>query len=349
MQNKNRGFAWRFSQALLTAIIIGFFCSGICIASYAGPQIVIKEEVLPATAENPLIAITPNFESAETTLPFYIKNLFSFSNPPLWEKIDAAFAPMTWAELETELIAVTEEYSGDWSIYVKDLSTQKTLSVNDHARECASLIKLYIMGTVLEQIELGQLEQTDKISALLDEMITVSDNEAANELVRLLNPNRNHREGMKVVNDFITRHGYNDTQQINGLEDRSLWVSSSEVNETSARDCGEFLSSVYEGTLVSHLASRKMETLLLGQKVRYKIPTGLPNDVISASKTGEMDSVENDVAIVYSKGGDFILCVLSSDWSSGNEAIGHIREISKLVYHYYNPVIEISGISESKE
>lgn len=80
-----------------------------------------------------------------------------------------------------------------------------------------------------------------------------------------------------------------------------------------------------------------METLLMEQDITYKIPAALPDEAVSASKTGEVSGTENDTAIVYSKGGDFILCIMSSDWSSQDTAVEHIHEITQTVYNYFNP------------
>ena len=241
----------------------------------------------------------------------------------------------SWNSLESNLTQMLESYSGDWSVYVKDLKTGDTISLNEHSMESASLIKLYIMGAVMEQIYNGNLEETSRITSLLEDMITVSDNEASNELVRYLSDSHNHKEGMAVVNDFIARHGYKDTEQINGLADTSLW-SGNGVNTTSAQDCGKLMESIYNGELVSHMASRRMESLLLGQKITYKIPEALPEGAQSASKTGEVSGVENDTAIIYSRGGDFILCIMSAEWNSQNSAVNNIHEITETVYQYFN-------------
>ena len=244
---------------------------------------------------------------------------------------------ITWRDLEDELTSMLNDYSGDWSVYIKDISNDSVISINDRPMESASLIKLYIMGAVMEQIKLGNLEKTDKIYSLLSDMITVSDNEASNELVRYLGEDHSHKDGLTYINAFAKRYGFTSTQQVNGLNDSSLWYNSSDTNRTSARDCGELLTLIYDGELVSHMASRKMEEWLLGQKVRYKIPAALPSEALSASKTGEIDEEENDVAIIYSPEGDFILCIMSGDWNSKNQAIDHIHDITELVYSYFNP------------
>ena len=251
--------------------------------------------------------------------------------------LDVTEVSLSWEHLEEELTSLTESYSGDWAVYVKNLSNGETININQHPMESASLIKLYIMGAIMEQIQNGVLEETDTIASLLNKMITVSDNEAANELVRYLSKEHNHKDGLTYVNSFAARHGFSDTQQVNGLEDASLRHNPSMINKTSARDCGELFAQIYDGTLVSHLASRKMEDLLLAQEITYKIPSALPDEAISASKTGEVSDAENDSAIIYSPGGDFVLCIMSGGWSSGNQAITHIREITKMVYNHFNP------------
>ena len=294
--------------------------------------------ILTAPYANPLEylpSITQDVVGILQFQPNYLKDLTQLS--------------LSWEQLERELTNMVESYSGDWSICVVDLSTQDTISINEHPMESASLIKLYIMGAVMEQIHLGNLEETNTINSLLNDMITVSDNEASNELVRYLDPDHNHKKGMEVLNDFSKRHGYMDTQQINGLADTSLWVDSSKKNETSAKDCAKLLTDIYEGSLVSHMASRKMENLLLGQQIRYKIPGALPSDTICANKTGEVDGVENDTSIIYSKGGDFVLCIMSGEWNSGNTAIDHIHNITKLVYSYFNPVENANEAIASSE
>lgn len=252
---------------------------------------------------------------------------------------DLTEVSLSWEHLEEELVSMTESYSGNWSVYVKNLANGDTIAVNQKPMESASLIKLYIMGAVMEQIHNGKLEETDTIRSLLNDMITVSDNEASNELVRYLSPEHDHKDGLTYVNSFAKRHGFLDTQHVNGLEDSSLHHSPHLQNETSTRDCGELLAQIYDGKLVSHLASRDMENLLLNQEITYKIPTAVPAESVTANKTGEISDAENDAAIIYSPGGDFVLCIMSGGWDSGNQAIEHIRALTKLVYNHFNLVM----------
>lgn len=294
-------------------------------------------ETEPAPTEeesSPVEFYGPPYADAGTSL-YLCQNKLKILFQP--DYLDLTNISLSWEHLEEELLSLTEGYSGNWSVYVKDLPDGKTISINETPMESASLIKLFIMGAVMEQIQNGDLAETETITSLLHEMITVSDNEAANELVRYLGKNHDHKDGLDYLNDFAKRHGFTQTRQVNGLEDPSLRHDPTEINKTSARDCGELLAQIYDGDLVSHLSSRKMEDLLLAQEVTYKIPSALPEGVVSANKTGEISDAENDSAIIYSPGGDFILCIMSGKWDSGNQAITHIREITKMVYNHFNP------------
>lgn len=256
----------------------------------------------------------------------------------------------SFADLWDTLLAELSEAPGTWSLYLKDLTCGRTLSINDGPQSSASLIKLYICGAVLEKLEerypLAEIysdhtdiEEIRDVKELLTSMITVSSNDAANELTRWLDPDgeKDHRAGLAAVNAFIRRHGFSDTHQYNGLDDQELWYTPALLNRTSASDCAAFLEQVYQGTLVSHQASRYMEELLMQQQLLNKIPAGLPEGTLSASKTGETDDTENDAAIVYSAGGDYILCILSTGLADRDAAVETIRRLSAAVCACFNP------------
>lgn len=248
---------------------------------------------------------------------------------------DSLNQDFSWKELKTELTRRVNSYSSKWSVYLKDLTTGNVISINERAQESASLIKLYVMGAVMQEIQNGNLELNDTIRHLLDEMITVSDNSATNELVRYLNKDHDHKKGMKKVNAFIKAQGFEYTHEYNGLEDTSLWYAADTKNTTSAKDCGRLLERIYRGEFVSHLASRQMEELLLNQQVTYKIPSTIPSESRVANKTGETSDCENDAAIVYTPKGDYILCIMSCEVSSKSSAVDSLQEMSRLIYNYF--------------
>lgn len=167
-------------------------------------------------------------------------------------------------------------------------------------------------------------------------MITVSDNEAYNQLVRCNSPSRSFVSGAGTVNKYLKRNGYKKTGCHSSLHPAaSSFVSNGGSNSASAKDCGVLLENIYKGKCVSKRYSREMEKLLLRQTRRRKIPSGVPAGVKVANKTGETSSVQHDMAIVYGKKTDYVICVFSS---TGNEgySVQRIRDISRTAYNYLN-------------
>ncbi len=204
--------------------------------------------------------------------------------------------------------------------------------------QAASLIKLFIMGTVYENYEsLSETYGADTLNSYLNSMITVSDNDAANKLVNMLGDG-DDEAGMRAVNAFCASHGYSSTSM------GRLLLQSNEYgdNYTSVSDCGHFLKEIYQsnaGTAESTLAhTDAMYSLLKMQQRRNKIPANLPDGVKVANKTGELDDVENDAGIIYNtaKNIDLVVCFMSQDLTDSSEAQAVIAQDSRLIYGYYN-------------
>jgi uncharacterized protein len=75
--------------------------------------------------------------------------------------------------------------------------------------------------------------------------------------------------------------------------------------------------------------------MMLEQATRYKIPRGLPEGVECGNKSGETDTIANDAAVIYGPTADYILVVLSNDWSNEDTANAQIAEVSAAVYAFF--------------
>ena len=242
----------------------------------------------------------------------------------------------TMTGLEQELAGQLSEYEGEWSVYVKNLSTDEAFVLNDQPMKSASVMKLFIMGTVYKAFECGELERTEEIMSLMNKMISYSDNASSNELLSRLG-NGSYADGIEKVNVFIKEYGFSDmTMEYNGFDDSATIMNPEHFNQVTAKDCGKLLEDIYRRIWVSRGVSNEIEDMLLAQQTRYKIPAGLPEGVLCGNKTGEMDATENDAAIIYAKDCDYILVVLSNDWSSKDQAITRIQSVSSMVYDYLN-------------
>ena len=126
--------------------------------------------------------------------------------------------------LEKRLADLLGTYEGTWSVYVKDLTSDQEFEQNSQSLYSASLIKVFVMAqtyanmdTVL-QSEAAKMKKdvTDpsvstKVNDLLWNMITVSDNESFNELVRLQTASGVFKDGAQAVNGFLAEQKFADT------------------------------------------------------------------------------------------------------------------------------------------
>ena len=229
--------------------------------------------------------------------------------------------------------------NGTWSVYVYNLLKDSNGTINDTQMQAASLIKLYIMGAVYENYDsISQSHNGDEIDSNISSMITVSDNDAANTLVNWLGDG-NDSTGMAKVNNFCQEHGFTSTQMNRLL----LAGKENGDNYTSAKDCGTFLKQIYQtvnGTLPASTLPNAdaMYYQLKMQQRKNKIPAQLPEGVGTANKTGELDTVENDAAIIYdtAKGIDLVVCFMSEDLTDTGAAQNTIATDARAIYGYYN-------------
>ena len=251
--------------------------------------------------------------------------------------------------LETRLTELLSSYEGLWSVYVKDLTEDKKFEINSQSLYSASLIKVFVMAQTYAnmdavlQNEAEKLKKdisdpavSTKVNDLLWNMITVSDNESFNELVRLQTASGVFKDGAEAVNAFLAENKYADTSVQHILSPSSSKDAGlGGRNTTSVKDCAQLLEGIYNGECVSKEASEAMLNLLLNQQVTTKIPSGVSASVEIANKTGETDTDQHDIAIVYGEKTTYILCVMSENCQAG-DAVSHIQDISGIVYNYLN-------------
>lgn len=230
--------------------------------------------------------------------------------------------------------------NGTWSVYVCNLMKDSEGSINSETpMQAASLIKLFIMGAVYENYDAlaGQYGK-ESLDNNLNAMITISDNEAANTLVKYLGQGDN-AAGRNIVNQFCQTHGYIKTSMGRMLEESTETGD----NYTTAHDCGLFLREIYQ--LCNNIPTdatlknpEAMYYLLKLQTRTNKIPAQMPKDVHVANKTGELASVENDAGIIYdtANGIDLVVCFMSENLTDTGDAQANIAYLSRLIYGYYN-------------
>lgn len=246
-------------------------------------------------------------------------------------------------EIADQYLALREAEGEKWAVCVENLENNENFGYNSSEKmQSASVIKVFIMGAVYDRMcypsSPKRLIPADEaydgeLRYLLEQMITVSDNDAANQLITKLGEG-DFQAGAQVVNQFCKENGYTSTS----IGRKFLESNPTGDNYTSAKDCTKLLADIYNGTCVGKEASGKMLDILKQQTNTSKIPSGLPSGITTANKTGEMPEgyglgcIENDMAIVFTERGDYVLTVLSNELGGRNEEAKQvIRQVSEAV------------------
>lgn len=231
--------------------------------------------------------------------------------------------------LSAELAGAIRDHQAQgehWGVYVEKMVDGSYASAGDGRQEAASLIKLFVAGAVYEDLDLvtGQESYAGETEELVRSMIRVSDNNAANTLVRRLGSG-DASAGMQRVNEYCAVHGYPDTHMGRLLLD----FNAADDNYTSPKDCVQFLEAVEKNEIAG---ASQILTYMKEQDRRGKIPAGLPEGTACANKTGELEAAEHDAAIISTDKGDYAICVMGSGLNDTAAAREKIVEISGLVY-----------------
>lgn len=252
--------------------------------------------------------------------------------------------------LKDKLKDYIDAQKGNVAVSIKDLRSGSEININaDMKFPSASIIKIAIMSELFNKINEGIYNLNDEIEikeemltggdGILKElnyghkftlkeictlMIIVSDNMATNILIDLL--------GMDSINLCATKLGMKNTSLQRKMMD-SLAVKQGRNNFTSAEDFTLVLELIYKGENVNNTYSNMMLNILKRQQVRGRLDLYLPEEVLIAHKTGDLDNLEHDGGIVFLPDREYIICVLTNEINSNKEGREIIGEISKMVYY----------------
>jgi beta-lactamase class A len=182
----------------------------------------------------------------------------------------------------------------------------------DAALPAASLNKLFLLGAYLERAE-RRATHTAVLSTyrILEDMIARSSNDAANEILR--------RIGLGDVQRFLHSHGFAATK-IHGPYVGSR--SAPALGTTSANDAAKLLAMFLPDNTKSPFGIELRQValaLLLRQEDRDMIAAGVPPCIGIANKTGVVEGVRNDAALIAPFSDTPIIAVGLADFSASDD------------------------------
>ncbi len=257
-----------------------------------------------------------------------------------------------WLALEQKVRSEVRSFNQETGLIIKDLYTGWEIKINENKLfPSASMVKVPIMASYALASSRGKVDLSRSITLknrnkalgsgilkdyapgtqfniddLIEIMVTQSDNTAANMLIEYL--------GFDSLNNYFKQLGLNNTNLSRKMMDFRKRRAGIE-NFTSARDLAYLLEEIYNNKLVNRDFSQKCLTILKRQKIRDRIPAKLPLNTLVAHKTGLERGICHDAGIVFTPGGDFIVCVLTKhDYKFARPAKKFISNIARDVYNY---------------
>ena len=231
-------------------------------------------------------------------------------------------------------------------------SSQGTALVNQSGPiKSASVIKLFIMQVLLEEIKAGRLSWQETITMTAEdqvggtgnlqaaepgtsysleelalEMLIHSDNTATNLIIERLG-------GLSAVQAKIESLGYQNTRLQRLMMDQ-VAIAEGRENFTSAREVGQLLAKLYQHKLVGQEQDQIFLDYLAQQTDRQGLVALLPQGVISYNKTGtnSAQGLQHDAAIVQvSNQSAYVLVVLQEGPGQG-DLLTILQEIGQRIY-----------------
>jgi len=262
-------------------------------------------------------------------------------------------------KLQHSLETLTTGFKGDVGIYVKDLHTGKTVSINaDSVFPTASMVKVPILIGIMDKLNKGELKyhqeltykdslfyagsdllaslkhnEKVELSKVIMLMLTTSDNTASLWLQSLAGTGTR-------INQILDSIGYTATRVNSRTPGREAGRDKFGWGQTSPKEMATMFEALANRTLLDTASSEKMLRLLGRNYWDEEALSQIPPDVFVASKNGAVNASRSEAMYVSGKNTRYVFCICTKNnkdtsWDSNNEGWELARKVSKLLWETY--------------
>ncbi|WP_443939707.1 serine hydrolase [Pedobacter sp. MW01-1-1] len=264
-------------------------------------------------------------------------------------------------KLQNKLNELVKGFNGDVGIYVKNLKTGKSASIQaDTIFPTASMIKVPITCGIFNKVEAGELDyhstlvyrdsllyagedilgsfkdhEKIALSKVLMLMITTSDNTASLWSQYLAGTGT-------AINSLMEKNGLQHTRVNSRTPGRRLDWQKYGWGQTTPKEMATLLTLIRDGKMINAAASERIYRNLIRIYWDSEALSQIPPTIQVASKSGAVDAARSEVLLVNAPHGDYVFCITTKNlkdtsWTYSNEAWTLIRNLSKLLWNYYEP------------
>ena len=262
-------------------------------------------------------------------------------------------------KLQQQVQDMTAGFKGDVGIYVKDLHTGKTVSINaDSIFPTASMVKVPILIGIMDKLNKGELKyhqeltykdslfyagsdllaslkhnEKVELSKVIMLMLTTSDNTASLWLQSLAGTGTR-------INQILDSIGYTATRVNSRTPGREADRDKFGWGQTSPKEMASLFEALANRSLMDSESSEKMLRLLGRNYWDEEALSQIPPDVFVASKNGAVNASRSEAMYVYGKNARYVFCICTKNnkdrsWELQNEAWELARKVSKLLWETY--------------
>lgn len=253
---------------------------------------------------------------------------------------------MEYENMKSQIEQLISTYVGDVSIYAVSLRDHRILTDHHstHQVRSASIIKILIMVSVLEQIAKNKYELTSMITVnqdqvlvdseiflaeerivsieeLLTWMIAYSDNTSANVLIDLI--------GIETINKTITELNLTQTLLQRKMLDYEAIAEGSD-NFTSALDMVIVFERIFGNSILTPILCEKVKEILLKQEIKDQFLRYITDDIQVFHKTGDLEYLNHNVGVFRINDQDYFLgvfCWNTVDIEGNKNFVGRVAQI----------------------
>jgi beta-lactamase class A len=162
---------------------------------------------------------------------------------------------------------------------------------------------------------------TRSLGELVEAMMDDSDNTATNKCIALL--------GMDFINRTAAALGANQTRLARIMMD-SAAAQRNDENLSTPGEMARLAEAIYRGRAVDRASSD--EILRIMKRNHAGISEGLPLDVESAAKDGQLPGARGETGIVFLGGRPFVLSIMSTFIDDRRSPV---PEVTRIVFRYF--------------
>lgn len=269
-------------------------------------------------------------------------------------------AQKTDKKLQARLQETIKGFNGDIGIYVKNLRTGKTVSINaDTVFPTASIVKVPILVGIMDKINKGELrydssltykdsllyagsdilgsfKTNEKIALkkVLMLMLTTSDNTASLWLQSIAGTGTR-------INEIMEDLGLKDTRVNSRTTGREANRTQYGWGQTTPAEMGNLFEKIYRSEVISSAACQRMMRCL-GRNYwdEQEAISVIPPTIEVFSKNGCVNASRSEAMIVNAPDNPYVFCIFTKNnkdqsWTYENEAWAMARKVSALLWEYF--------------